>query len=134
MAVTRFVANITVSRISRSPIGGGKWKLENGATAPNVRSKITVRANATRVCARVGGKFKSETEVLSDITDTTILAHGTLLVQTVMKPQLVFKKIDLAQTPPLMSALDQKQTLHHLRPMSALPPKADMVQHRCDVR
>jgi hypothetical protein len=51
-----------------------------------------------------------------------------------MKPQLVFKKIDLAQTPPLMSALDQKQTLHHLRPMSALPPKADMVQHRCDVR
>ena len=81
MAVTRFVANIRVSRISRSPIGGGKWKLANGATAPNVRSKITVRANATRVCARVGGKFKSETEVLSAITDTTILARGTLLVQ-----------------------------------------------------
>ena len=85
--------------------------MANGATAPNVRSKITVRANATRVCARVGGKFKSETEVLSAITDTTILAHGTLLVQTVMKPQLVFRKIDLAQTPPLMSALCQKRTL-----------------------
>jgi hypothetical protein len=27
-----------------------------------------------------------------------------------MKPQLIFKKIDLAQTPPLMSALGQKQT------------------------
>jgi hypothetical protein len=33
--------------------------------------------NATRVCRRVGGKFKSETEVLSAITDTTILARGT---------------------------------------------------------
>jgi hypothetical protein len=80
MAVTRFVANIRVSRISRSPFGGGKWTLANGAAAPNVRSKITVRANATRVCSRVGGKFKSETEVLSAITDT-ILARGTLLVQ-----------------------------------------------------
>ena len=81
MAVTRFVANIRVSRISRSPFGGGKWTLANGATAPNVRSKITVRANASRVCCWVGGKFKSETEVLSVITDTTILARGTLLVQ-----------------------------------------------------
>ena len=81
MAVTRFVANIRVSRISRSPFGGGKWTLANGAAAPNVRSKIIVRANATRVCCRVGGKFKSETEVLSAITDTTILARGTLLVQ-----------------------------------------------------
>ena len=81
MAVTRFAANIRVSRISRSPIGGGKWTLANGAPAPNVRSKITVMANASRVCCRVGGKFKSETEVLSAITDTTILACGTLLVQ-----------------------------------------------------
>ena len=80
MAVTRFVANIRVSRISRSPFGGGKWTLANGATAPNVRSKITVRANASRVCARVGGKFKSETEVLSAITTNL---RGTLLVQLV---------------------------------------------------
>ena len=33
-----------------------------------------------------------------------------------------------------MSALGQKQTLAHLRLMSALPPKADMVQHDRDVR
>jgi hypothetical protein len=35
---------------------------------------------------------------------------------------------------PLMSALGHKRTLRHLRPMSALPPKADMVQHDRDVR
>ena len=33
-----------------------------------------------------------------------------------------------------MSALGQKQTLQSVRPMSALPPKADMNRHRCDVR
>ena len=33
-----------------------------------------------------------------------------------------------------MSALGQKRTLKRLHPMSALPPKADMVQHDCDVR
>jgi hypothetical protein len=27
-----------------------------------------------------------------------------------------------------MSALGQKRRLHHVRPMSALPPKADIVQ------
>jgi hypothetical protein len=73
MAVTRFVANIRVSRISRSPLGGGKWTLANGTAAANIRSKITARANATRICCRVGGKFKSESEVLSAITDTTNL-------------------------------------------------------------
>ena len=104
MAVTRFVANIRVSRISRSPFGGGKWTLANGAAAPNVRSKITVRANATRVCSRVGGKFKSETDVLSAITDTAILARVHYWYNAVMKYRLIFKKIDLAQTPPLMSA------------------------------
>src|SRR5262249_25922774 len=35
---------------------------------------------------------------------------------------------------PLMSALGQKQTLAKARLMSALPPKADMVQRRPDVR
>ena len=110
MAVTRFVANIRVSRISRSPFGGGKWTLANGAAAPNVRSKITVRANATRVCSRVGGKFKSETDVLPAITDTAILARVHYWYNAVMKYRLIFKKIDLAQTPPLMSALGQKRT------------------------
>ena len=33
-----------------------------------------------------------------------------------------------------MSALGQKQTFTHLRPMSALPPKADMDEWGCDVR
>src|SRR5262249_48084263 len=33
-----------------------------------------------------------------------------------------------------MSALGQKQTLQSVRPMSALPPKADMDQRGCDVR
>jgi len=33
-----------------------------------------------------------------------------------------------------MSALGQKQTLAHVRVMSALPPKADIDQHACDVR
>jgi hypothetical protein len=33
-----------------------------------------------------------------------------------------------------MSALGQKQTFTHLRPMSALPPKADMDQRSYDVR
>jgi hypothetical protein len=33
-----------------------------------------------------------------------------------------------------MSALGQKQTLASEQPMSALPPKADMDQHGCDVR
>jgi hypothetical protein len=33
-----------------------------------------------------------------------------------------------------MSALGQKRTLRRLKPMSALPPKADMDQHGCDVR
>jgi hypothetical protein len=32
-----------------------------------------------------------------------------------------------------MSGLDQKQTLRLVRLMSALPPKADMVQHDRDV-
>jgi hypothetical protein len=90
MAVTRFVANIRASKISRSPIGGGKWKLAIGAAAPNVRSKITVRANATRVCWRVGGKSKSETEVLAVINDATITVH--YWYKTVMKYQLILKK------------------------------------------
>ena len=126
MAVTRFVANIRVSRISRSPFGGGKWTLANGAAAPNVRSKITVRANATRVCSRVGGKFKSETDVLSAITDTAILARVHYWYNAVMKYRLIFKKIDLAQTPPLMPALGQKRTSQGISRMSALPPKADI--------
>jgi hypothetical protein len=33
-----------------------------------------------------------------------------------------------------MSALGHKRTSKHFRPMSALPPKADMVQHNRDVR
>src|SRR5262249_35943344 len=33
-----------------------------------------------------------------------------------------------------MSALGQKQTFKRLRLMSALPPKADINQHHCDVR
>jgi hypothetical protein len=33
-----------------------------------------------------------------------------------------------------MSAPGQKQTLGHVRAMSALPPKADMDQHAHDVR
>jgi hypothetical protein len=33
-----------------------------------------------------------------------------------------------------MSALGQKQTSAHVRSMSALPPKADIDQHRRDVR
>jgi hypothetical protein len=33
-----------------------------------------------------------------------------------------------------MSALCRKRTLRHIRPMSALPPKADMVRHDRDVR
>jgi hypothetical protein len=35
---------------------------------------------------------------------------------------------------PPMSALGQKRTLRGVRPMSALPPKADIDQHGCDVR
>jgi len=34
---------------------------------------------------------------------------------------------------PPMSALGQKRTFRNVRAMSALPPKADMDQHRCDV-
>jgi hypothetical protein len=33
-----------------------------------------------------------------------------------------------------MSAMGQKQTLEHVRVMSALPPKADMDSAACDVR
>jgi hypothetical protein len=33
-----------------------------------------------------------------------------------------------------MSALGQKQTSRPVEGMSALPPKADMDQHACDVR
>jgi hypothetical protein len=35
---------------------------------------------------------------------------------------------------PLMSALGQKQTLEHLRAMSALPPKADIAERDRHVR
>src|SRR6516225_3522804 len=35
---------------------------------------------------------------------------------------------------PLMSALGQKQTFRNAKAMSALPPKADMVRHDCNVR
>ena len=35
---------------------------------------------------------------------------------------------------PLMSALGQKQTLQSVRPMSALPPKADIETQSRDVR
>ena len=34
----------------------------------------------------------------------------------------------------VMSGLGQKQTSKCFRPMSALPPKADMVRHNRDVR
>ena len=34
----------------------------------------------------------------------------------------------------LMSALGQKRTFSEVCVMSALPPKADMAQHDCDVR
>src|SRR5262249_54282465 len=34
----------------------------------------------------------------------------------------------------VMSALGQKRTLRGVRPMSALPPKADIAEHRRDVR
>jgi len=50
-----------------------------------------------------------------------------------MKPQLIFKKIDLAQTPPLMSALGQKQTWQPGGAMSALPPKADIGRRELNV-
>jgi len=33
-----------------------------------------------------------------------------------------------------MSALGQKRTSVHVRVTSALPPKADIAEHRCDVR
>jgi len=33
-----------------------------------------------------------------------------------------------------MSAMGQKQTSQGISRMSALPPKADVVQHDCDVR
>ena len=33
-----------------------------------------------------------------------------------------------------MSALGQKQTFECVGAMSALPPKADIAEHRCDVR
>jgi hypothetical protein len=33
-----------------------------------------------------------------------------------------------------MSAMGQKQTFRNVRPMSALPPKADIRQHDWDVR
>ena len=33
-----------------------------------------------------------------------------------------------------MSALGHKRTLKYVRLMSALPPKADVDRHRCDVR
>ena len=33
-----------------------------------------------------------------------------------------------------MSALGQKQTFRNVQPMSALPPKADIVRHDRDVR
>jgi hypothetical protein len=51
-----------------------------------------------------------------------------------MKPQLIFKKIDLAQTPPLMSALGQKRTSRSVEGMSALPPKADIGTQSWNVR
>ena len=51
-----------------------------------------------------------------------------------MKYQLILKKIDLAQTPPLMSALGQKRTRSPEIAMSALPPKADIVQHGDNIR
>src|SRR5262249_41050975 len=35
---------------------------------------------------------------------------------------------------PPMSAMGQKRTSRNVQPTSALPPKADMDQHRCDVR
>jgi hypothetical protein len=38
------------------------------------------------------------------------------------------------QIGPLMSALGQKRTLRPINPMSALPPKADMVQQDRDAR
>src|SRR5262245_56996394 len=53
-----------------------------------------------------------------------------------------YPKTELALTPPVlmdvlvrpMSALGHKRTLKCFRPMSALPPKADMVRHNRDVR
>jgi hypothetical protein len=51
-----------------------------------------------------------------------------------MKYQLIFRKIDLAQTPPLMSALGQKRTSKRVRVMSALLPKADIGTHAANVR
>jgi len=41
-----------------------------------------------------------------------------------MKPQLIFKKIDLAQTPPLMSALGQKPDMATRWRNVRLTPKA----------
>jgi hypothetical protein len=35
---------------------------------------------------------------------------------------------------PLMSALGQKRTFECVRVMSALPPKADIAERRCDLR
>jgi hypothetical protein len=37
-------------------------------------------------------------------------------------------------SPALMSDVGQKQTLKHVRPMSAFPPKADMPERAWDVR
>jgi len=64
--------------------------------------------------------------VLSAITDTAILARVHYWYNAVMKYRLIFKKIDLAQTPPLMPALGQKRTSQGISRMSALPPKADI--------
>jgi hypothetical protein len=43
-----------------------------------------------------------------------------------MKPQLIFKKIDLAQTPPLMSALPPKADIDHDVREVRFVPKADI--------
>ena len=51
----------------------------------------------------------------------TLAHHGTTTVQC-------------GTAKALMSALGQKQTSDQVRAMSALPPKADMLQHDRDVR
>jgi len=74
-AVTRFAANISVSRIARRSRSGGNLMSANGAIAPNAKSKTAMSANATRVCCRVGGRYNSESEVRFGTADVTFLAR-----------------------------------------------------------
>ena len=90
----------------------------------------------TSRCARTFHISRRRARTRLPISSTLRLSFFVVASQHVGEPLETESVVSLhsSNPEPLMSALGQKRTLRGVRPMSALPSKADIDQHGRDVR